>query len=204
MGAREHWNAVYEEQPTTLLGWYEPEPSTLALVIEYSTPLSSVIDIGGGDSRLVDELLLRDYGELTVLDLSEVALDRVRSRLGDRADEVDWVVTDLTSFEPARTWDLWHDRAVFHFLVNAADQETYRALAAKAIRPGGYLIVAAFGTDGPVECAGLPVCRYDTESLPALFTPQFEPVWSGPLAAVSADRGDQRPYVAAVLRRTTV
>ena len=199
MTSEEHWNAVYGRRPTVELGWYEPDPSTLGLVIAQSTPGDSVIDVGGGDSRLVDALLDRGYGDVTVLDLSEVALERARGRLGARGQTVDWIHADVTGFAPERTWAMWHDRAVFHFLVTSEQRDAYRAAALRVIAPGGRLVVSTFSSEGPEQCAGLPVCRYDVDSLPAALAPEFELVTVGPLAAGPSAEGDQRPYIGAVL-----
>jgi SAM-dependent methyltransferase len=201
MSNQDHWNRVYEGRPTEQLGWHEAEPSTLELVTAHSTPDDSLIDVGGGDSRLVDVLLARGYGDLTVLDLSKVALERACDRLGSHARAVAWVQADVTEFAPGRTWDLWHDRAVFHFLVTEAQRDAYRGAALRAIAPGGRLVLATFASDGPEQCAGLPVARYDVDSLPAAFAPEFETITVGPIAPRRSTDGDQRPYVGAVLRR---
>jgi SAM-dependent methyltransferase len=197
----DHWDSVYAGSPTDELGWYEPEASTLGLVIAHSTPDDSVIDVGGGDSRLVAALLDRGYGDLTVLDLSGVALERAGRRLGARALSVDWIHADVTGFAPERTWDVWHDRAVFHFLVTEAQRDAYREAAVRAIAPSGRLVVATFSVEGPEQCAGLPVSRYDVDTLPAAFAPEFEPVTVGPITSGRSPEGDQRPYVGAVLTR---
>lgn len=196
----EHWDRIYETQRSHELGWYELQPSTMGLVIANSTPADSVIDMGGGDSRMVDELIDRGYGDLTVLDVSEVALTRARSRLGSRAQGVEWIRADVTQFAPQRRWDLWHDRAVFHFLVEKGHASAYRTAALRALAPGGRLIVATFSLDAPEQCAGLSVTRYDVDSLVAAFTPDFEAVSVGPIAPVSSAGGDRRPYVGAVFR----
>ena len=197
----EHWNTVYQRRPTEELGWYEPESSTLGLVTAHSTPDDSVIDVGGGDSPLVEALLQRGYRDLTVLDLSDAALDHARRRLGPRAGAVEWIQADVTTFAPERTWGLWHDRAVFHFLVDQERRDAYRAVAARALEPGGTLVVATFSSEGPEQCAGLPVALYDVDSLPAVFAPEFELVAVGPVAPSRPVDGDQRPYVGAVLAR---
>jgi SAM-dependent methyltransferase len=199
-GAEEHWDEVYGAQSTDL-GWYEPEPSTIGLVTAHSAPDDSVIDVGGGDSRLIEELLDRGYEDLTVLDLTSVALDRARSRLGSCAPRVRWIHADVTRFEPDRTWELWHDRAVFHFLVDEDQRDAYRAVLRRAVAPGGMLIVAAFGRGAPERCAGLPVVHYDADSLTAAFAPDFEPIAVDRLDPARADEGDQRPYVAGVFAR---
>ncbi len=195
----EHWDRVYGGAASDELGWYEPEPSTLALVVSNSTPADSVIDVGGGDSRLVEALLALGYGDLAVMDLSAVALQRARDRLGRRAEQVSWLHADVTRFEPDRQWDLWHDRALFHFLVDEAERDAYLDAARRAIVPGGLLVIATFGPEAPERCAGLPVCRYSPDSLVATFASGFDTVEVRGLAPGRA--GDQRPYVAAVLRR---
>lgn len=196
-----HWDEIYTTRSSHELGWYEPEPSTLELVTAHTTPANSVIDVGAGDGRLVDELLDRGYRDVTVLDVSGASLERARDRLGARADEVEWIHADVTRFVPVRTWDLWHDRAVFHFLVEVDERDAYRAAAGRAVSASGKLVIASFRTGGPDHCAGLPVCRYDPDSLPAEFGPTFEKVSVDHLPSGRPTEGDQRPYVAAVLAR---
>lgn len=196
-----HWDEIYTTRSSHELGWFEPEPSTLELVTAHSTPANSIIDVGAGDGRLVDELLEIGYRDVTVLDVSGAALERARARLGPRADGVEWIHADVTRFVPLRTWDLWHDRAVFHFLVKDDERDAYRATAERAISASGKLVIATFRTIGPDHCAGLPVCRYDLESLPAAFAPTFELVSVDHLPSGQPTEGDQRPYVAAVLAR---
>jgi SAM-dependent methyltransferase len=201
VGTSAHWNRIYAARPSQELGWYESEPSTLELVTANSTRADSVIDVGGGDSRLVDELLDRGYRDITVLDLSDVALRRTRERLGDRAESVEWIHADVTGFAPLRTWDVWHDRALFHFLVSDDERDAYCEVASRAVEPGGRLIVAAFSTEGPDHCAGLPVHRFDTDSLAAAFGPDFEAVTITHIIPQRSIEADQRPYVAAVFTR---
>ncbi len=196
-----HWDEIYATRPSHELGWYEPAPSTLELVTAHSTPANSVIDVGAGDGRLVDELLDRGYRDVTVLDVSGEALERARARLGPRADKVEWIHADVTRCVPARTWDLWHDRAVFHFLVEDDEREAYRAAAERAVSASGKLVIATFRTAGPDHCAGLPVRRYTVDSLPAAFAPTFEMVSVDHILPGQPPEGDQRPYVAAVLAR---
>jgi len=199
--AREtHWDTIYERGEPDELRWHEPVPSTLPLVLAHSARLDPVIDIGGGASRLSNQLLVRGYLDLTVLDLSETALIRGRHVMGCNAGAVEWLHADATRFTPYRRWCVWHDRAVFHFLVDEADRDGYRRAAAAGVAPGGVIVVATFGPDGPESCAGLPVCRYDAPSLAAEFADDFEPLVTTSLEPSSA-AGDQRPYVAAVLRR---
>lgn len=201
MSTEEHWDKIYARRPTADLGWYEPEPSTLGLVTAHASLGDSVIDVGGGDSRLVDRLLDLGFGDLTVLDLSAVAIERARGRIGSRGSAVAWIHADVTEFVPSRTWDLWHDRAVFHFLVTKAQRDAYRAAAVRAVAPEGLLVVATFSSDAPEKCAGLPVSRYDLDSLPAAFAPEFDVVTVSAIAPGRSAEGDRRPYVGAVLRR---
>jgi SAM-dependent methyltransferase len=196
-----HWNDVYAARPSEQLGWYEPVPATLDLVLDHSDVGDPVVDVGGGDSRLVDQLVAAGYRDLTVLDLSEVALERARARLTSAPVEVVVVVADVTTWSPPRTWALWHDRAVFHFLVDAEDRAAYQRAAAAALAPGGRLIVATFGLDGPERCAGRPVRRYDVDELADALAPRFRPIELGPLRPRDTAVGDQRPYIGGVFER---
>jgi trans-aconitate methyltransferase len=137
-------------------------------------PGSGIIDIGGGASRLVDCLVFRGYEDVTVLDLSEAALAAARSRLGEIAGRVTWVAADVTIWEPSRTYDIWHDRAAFHFLTEREDQAAYVARLRRAVRPGGHAIIGTFAPDGPERCSGLLVSRYDATSLAATLGRGFE------------------------------
>jgi trans-aconitate methyltransferase len=134
----------------------------------------AIIDVGGGASTLVDNLLGSGYSDVTVLDITSAALERSRARLGDAAKKATWIEADILNFEPNRSYKLWHDRAVFHFLTEKSQQRHYAGLLQKAIEPGGYLILATFGPDGPQRCSGLPVQRYSTEELSRLLEPAFE------------------------------
>ncbi|MEZ5229055.1 MAG: methyltransferase domain-containing protein [Acidimicrobiales bacterium] len=174
---------------------------TLALVQRFSSPSDPVIDIGGGDSRMVDELTEAGYSDLTVLDVSDSALTRARSRLGSAGRSVSWVRADVTRWEPARTWALWHDRAVFHFLAEEEDRRAYVDIARWAVAPGGHLVVATFALDGPDQCAGLPVERYDAEGLASAFGASFRFVEHTTEHRQDAGVGDSRPYVAVVMQR---
>lgn len=201
MGCSTHWDAVYVARPTDQLGWYEPVPSTLDLVRRYSDPTQSVVDIGGGDSRLVDQLVGAGYESITVVDLSHTALARARSRLGTEAGAVLWIKGDALGWSPDSCVSLWHDRAVFHFMVEEEDRQAYKAAAVAAVRPGGTLIVATFAPDGPESCAGLPVRRYDKDSLAGFFGPEFEMVEHAEFSGDKSSPGDHRPYTAIVLQR---
>lgn len=173
--AKTHWQDVYETKPETGVSWYqeEPVPSLELMEAVGATPESAVIDIGGGASVLVDRLLALGYGDLTVLDISEAALASVRKRIGPEADHIDWIVTDVTKWQPARTYDIWHDRAAFHFLTDAEDRKAYVERLRSALRKGGHAIIGTFAPDGPERCSGLPVCRHDAESLAAALGADF-------------------------------
>lgn len=167
MDRREHWQNVYTQRSPLEVSWYQREPTTSLNLIEAAgaTPESSVIDVGGGASTLVDHLLGRGYTDLTVLDLAGSALATAAERLGEHGEVVDWLEADVTAWQPARTFDLWHDRAVFHFLVDPTDRARYRAAAEAALPTGAHLIIATFAPEGPEKCSGLPVARYDAPSL---------------------------------------
>jgi SAM-dependent methyltransferase len=195
-----HWDSVYAVEHLDELGWYEPLPSTLGLVRAFSTPTDSVIDVGGGTSPLTMELARLGYRDLTVLDISERALGASRNALGEHAGVVRWIRSDVTRYQPDRRWRLWHDRAVFHFLVEQEAREAYRSVAASAVKPDGIVIVATFAPEGPETCAGLEVRRYDVDALAGEFAPDFDLVEHSRLVP-AAVTGDQRPYIGVVLRR---
>lgn len=175
---RAHWDDIYGRKDEDAVGWFQAEPR-LSLELIGRTglpPEAGVIDIGGGASRLVDRLLERGFADITVLDLAEAALARTRGRLGAAAERVRWLVGDVTAWRPGRRYDLWHDRAVFHFLAEAADREAYLEALRAALRPGGHLVVATFAADGPERCSGLPVVRYESDALAATLGAGFSPV----------------------------
>ena len=161
-----HWAGVYAGRDEDRLTWFEARPApSLTLIKRHAPPPASVIDIGAGASRLVDALLERGYADITLLDLSEAALAASRERLGADAARVTWQVADITLWTPERRFDLWHDRAVFHFLTEEAERAAYiRALDA-ALAPGGHAVIATFAPDGPETCSGLPVRRYAPTTL---------------------------------------
>ncbi len=167
--AHAHWDERYRSAPADTLSWYEDDPATsLELIDELGVaPQDSVIDVGGGQSRLVDRLLDRGATDLTVLDASAVALDASRARLAGAADRVQWVVADVRAWHPPRRWDLWHDRAVFHFMVSPAERAGYLGALTAGVAPGGAVVLATFAGDGPTMCSGLPVARYGPDDLAA-------------------------------------
>ena len=174
---RSHWDDVYLNKADTAVSWYEPDPIVSLNLID-STGIgsdASIIDIGGGASRLVDSLLARHVRSVSVLDLSEAALGVCRARLGTAANSVTWLREDVTTWQPEiAVYDLWHDRAAFHFLTQATDREAYVARLRIAMKPGGYVIIGTFALDGPERCSGLPVIRYDAASLTRTLGDGFE------------------------------
>ena len=171
-----HWTRVYEEKAPSAVSWYqaEPEPSLRALERFGIQPSSSLIDVGGGASNLIDALLERGWNDLTILDIAPSALDATRERLGPRAAKVHWEVADITAWRPARRYDVWHDRAVFHFLTRPEQREAYRGALSAGLTPGGLLIMGTFAPDGPERCSGLPVERYDPATLARELGPSLE------------------------------
>lgn len=164
MDRKTHWNSIYGAKPESDMSWFEAEPRVSLELIGEFCPAGDVIDIGGGASVLVDRLLDAGYRP-TVLDISEAALAISQRRLGARGGEVRWVVRDVLQFAPSGDFDVWHDRAAFHFLIEAADRRKYIEVAERSVRPGGHLILGTFALDGPARCSGLPVQRYNSASL---------------------------------------
>jgi len=171
---RDHWEAVWRERSPETLSWHQDHAErSLALITERVAADAAIIDVGGGDSPLAGDLLCRGYCDVSVLDISDAALGRGQRRLGPQAEQVSWIIADVTTWRPTRRYQLWHDRAVFHFLTTPSDQHCYAHTAAAAIAPGGWLLVAGFAPDGPEQCSGLPVQRHTTESLTEALAPTF-------------------------------
>lgn len=166
---QDHWTRVYQQKAPSDVSWYQaqPEPSLRALDRFGAGPSNSLIDIGGGASNLVDELLRRGWADLTVLDVAAPALEASKKRLGPDAEKVHWQVADITDWRPPRRYDVWHDRAVFHFLTKTPQRAAYRRSLTAGLAQGGLLIIATFALDGPDKCSGLPVQRYDAAGLAA-------------------------------------
>jgi SAM-dependent methyltransferase len=162
-----HWQNVYTKKSENEVSWFQENPApSLELIAQVgATPSSAIIDIGAGASRLVDSLIDRGFKDLTILDLSEDALEAAKARLGSSAAQVHWIVADATVWEPLKAYDIWHDRAAFHFLTAERDRAAYVARLERAVKVGGYAIIATFALDGPERCSGLPVVRYDPDSL---------------------------------------
>ena len=172
---QEHWDSIYARKREEEVTWFEPEAArSLELVSRCALPHDAkIIDIGGGTSRLVDGLLDRGFEELSVLDVSSQALEKSRARLGERGRRVRWITGDVTTFEPADRYALWHDRAVFHFLTSPDDRAAYVRVLERALAPGGHVIIGTFAADGPDRCSGLDVVRYDGPGIAAAIGPSF-------------------------------
>jgi len=171
-----HWDAVYEKRGPDHVSWYRPHlERSLELIEGAGLPLDArIIDVGGGASTLVDDLLARGYRRLTVLDLSPRALAVARERLGERGASVEWLAGDITELElPEHAFDFWHDRAVFHFLLDVDARRRYVAAVRRALKPGGHIVVATFGPGGPERCSGLDVARYDADEIHGQFGGAF-------------------------------
>lgn len=171
-----HWEDVYATKGESEVSWFQETPALSLELIRLVGAIqnSGIIDIGGGASRLADGLVSQGFEDVTVLDLSAAALASARSRMGDKANRVTWVAADVTTWEPSRTYDVWHDRAAFHFLTDSKDQAAYMARLRRALRPGGHAIIGTFALDGPERCSGLAVSRHDAASLAATLGSGFE------------------------------
>lgn len=175
MSIQEHWEQVWSTKDETETSWYQAEPRlSLDLIARYGGEHPRVLDVGGGSSRVVDGLLALGVERVGVLDVAEAALAVSRRRLGERAEGVEWIVSDVTRYEAEHPWDVWHDRAVFHFLTDLAQRQAYVRSAARALEPGGHAVVATFGHAGPSRCSGLDVVRHSPESLAEAFGEAFE------------------------------
>lgn len=175
-GNRAHWDNAYATKGEAGVSWFEDVPAvSLELIRQAGAgPASSIVDIGGGASRLADALLREGVGRITVLDISPAALDAAKARLGAAADDIEWIAADVTEWKPERRYDIWHDRAAFHFLTEADARAAYVERLHTALKPGGHAVIATFALDGPERCSGLPVMRYDPAGLAEVLGPSFE------------------------------
>jgi trans-aconitate methyltransferase len=172
---RAHWDNVYATKRENEVSWFQ-EKASLSLDLVRAAgarPGSAIIDIGGGASRLVDALIDEGFTDLSVLDVADAALSATKARLGANAGSVHWITADITRWRPPRQYDLWHDRAAFHFLTEANDRAAYVERLTQALAPGAHAIIATFAPDGPERCSGLPVVRYDAASLGATLGSRF-------------------------------
>jgi len=164
---KKHWEKIYQTKALEDVSWYQPTPETsLEFFRYYKVPKTArIIDIGGGDSLLVDHLLALGYQNITVLDISEAAIERAKQRLETKADKVIWIVADAASFSPTEKYDLWHDRAAFHFLTEESEISSYIKAAQQSISPAGILVVGTFSENGPDKCSGIAVRQYSETSM---------------------------------------
>ena len=178
MNNKEHWEKVYKTKRNTEVSWYQATPKvSLDFVRELQIAKdAAIIDVGGGDSFLVDHLLEAGFTNITVLDISEAAINRARLRLGPKASLVNWVVSDITEFVPGRKFDFWHDRAVFHFLTTKEQINKYLAVANKALPVSGKIVIGTFSDKGPKSCSGLQVKQYSESALAALIRKWFQKI----------------------------
>lgn len=176
MSEKNHWETVYTTKQPNEVSWTQAVPKTsLSFIQGFNIPKSApIIDIGGGDSNLVDFLLDEGYTDLTVLDISEAALERAKIRLGEKASQVNWIVSDITEFKPKKQYKVWHDRATFHFLTTPTQIQTYLSIARQAI--DGYVAIGTFSENGPQKCSGLEIKQYSEEQLQSVLSDGFEKI----------------------------
>ena len=175
---KKHWENIYQTKELNEVSWYQSKPETSLQFIEEYAPLktSKIIDVGGGDSFLVDNLLDLGYENISVLDISESAIDRAKQRLGERADKVKWIVADASNFKPTEQYDFWHDRAAFHFLTDENDVSNYLKTAHQFLTTQGHLVLGTFSENGPKKCSGIEIKQYSESSMAKRLEEYFEPV----------------------------
>jgi 2-polyprenyl-3-methyl-5-hydroxy-6-metoxy-1,4-benzoquinol methylase len=192
---QQHWENIYETKQMNDVSWFQATPTTSLAIIE-GLGLSAdaaIIDVGGGDSFLVDNLLEHGFENISIVDISKRALERAQKRLGEeRAAKITWLEGDIASFTPPAQYDCWHDRAAFHFLVEDSDIQHYAQMVAAHIKPDGYLVVATFAEDGPMKCSGLAIRQYSEDSLTELFSENFELVNSMAVTHITPFETEQR------------
>jgi 2-polyprenyl-3-methyl-5-hydroxy-6-metoxy-1,4-benzoquinol methylase len=178
MNLKQHWENVFTTKQVNEVSWYQQIPEdSLDFIQQMALPkTAAIIDIGGGDSFLVDHLLNMGYTNITVLDISQAAIDKVKNRLGSKADMVNWIVSNILDFKTDIKYDCWHDRAAFHFLTTAAEIETYLSIAQKNVKPAGKMIIGTFSDNGPEKCSGLPVKQYDETLLSKIWQKCFSKI----------------------------
>jgi SAM-dependent methyltransferase len=199
---RLHWETLYRSKAADQVGWFQPcAAASLQMIADCGVPDPGIIDVGAGASVLVDELLDAGYRDLTVLDLADTALSVSRTRLGARGDAVTWLAADVLKADlPAARFDVWHDRAVFHFLTDAVDRACYVEQVWRSVKPGGHVIVAAFSPNGPTRCAGLDVVRYAPDALGAALGARFQPQ-RHEIQIHRTPAGEEQEYVYCCCRR---
>jgi len=178
MDRKKHWEEIYKSKNTAEVSWFQASPTTsLQFVKEFNLPLSArIIDVGGGDSYMVDRLLEMGYWNITVLDISETAIKKAQQRLGEKADMVKWIVADAAGFQPSETYDFWHDRAAFHFLTDKQEISNYVDTISSYVKPGGYLVLGTFSEQGPTKCSGIEIKQYSEITMTSLLTDFFNKI----------------------------
>ena len=203
LSAQAHWDGIYAQRDPTEVSWYEPAPE-LSLALIEQTGLGrnvAILDVGGGMSGLACALLRGGYSDITVAVISAVSQQAAGAALGAGSERVRWVQADVRVYDFGRRYDLWHDRAVFHFMVRTADRDAYLEALRRALRPGGHVVLATFGPDGPTRCSGLPVRRYDAGELLRLLGGEFHPVATR-LHVHTTPSGERQQFLYLLAHRT--
>ena len=202
MGRKSHWKKVWTNNQETEVSWFQEKPAmSLELIRQYAgVHQETILDVGGGSSRLVDALLEEKFRRVGVMDIAEPALKAAQTRLGDRAKLVEWIEADVLYYTPNHEWDVWHDRAVFHFLTESSDRALYVQTVAKTLSPSGLMVISTFGPEGPTRCSGLDVMRHSADSLLDAFGAGFEVVESRYEIHHTPDNKEQQ-FVYSVFRR---
>jgi len=203
LDSKPHWENIYKTKASTQVSWYQEHLQTPLRLIEQTgvEKTAQIIDVGGGASTLVDDLLERGFKHITVLDISSAAIDAARKRLGSLREEVTWIEADITKISlPYHYYDLWHDRAVFHFLINAEDRQRYVEAVKHSLKPKGHVIIATFAPDGPPKCSGLDVIRYSPQSLHHEFGNEFKLIESSSEAHLTPS-GTKQKFIYCYLRK---
>lgn len=175
---KKHWENIYQTKELKDVSWFQPTPETsLSFFYKHNVPANAkIIDVGGGDSHLVDHLLDLGYEDITVLDISEAAIHKAKARLGTKAEKVKWIVSDVVSFTSEETYDVWHDRATFHFLTDEKDIATYVQTAKRSVSTDGIMVIGTFSDQGPQKCSGITIKQYTEQTMTATFAPYFDKI----------------------------
>lgn len=178
MSLKSHWEKIYSTKLPNEVSWYQASPRvSLDFIKDLGIPKdAAIIDVGGGDSLLVDDLLADGYSDITVLDISEAAINRAKQRLGDKANLINWITSDITEFVPDRKYDFWHDRAAFHFLTSEEEIRKYLSVASEALSKNGKIVIGTFSEYGPEKCSGLPVKQYSEDRLVTTIKKWFQKI----------------------------
>jgi rhodanese-related sulfurtransferase/ubiquinone/menaquinone biosynthesis C-methylase UbiE len=199
---KSHWERIYDERDPHVVSWYQPAPERSLKLIEAASPsrTAAILDVGGGASTLAGSLLAAGYEDVTVADISTRALGEARRKAGDRASAIQWVEADIRDHDFGREYDVWHDRALFHFMVDPADRDLYVETLRRSLRAGGHVVIAGFGPEGPTRCSGLPVARYSGQELAAALGDDFQLLSEEPEVHVTPS-GARQEFIYAHLRR---